>query len=73
MAFQDFQNMKLIRTPDLAKIMECSPQTLMRMAHRGEFPKPVKISSRYVRWRVSDIEDFINERTKSGTSISKNH
>jgi prophage regulatory protein len=40
-----------------------SEMTIRRMIERGEFPRPVKLSSNRVAWRETDVAAFINSRT----------
>lgn len=54
--------MRIIRKPELAKILGVSKQTIWRMQKRGELPSRVQISKRVVGWREQDIKEFIDTR-----------
>jgi len=61
--------MRIIRKPELAKILSVSEQTLWRMEKQGELPARIKISKRTVGWRESEIEEWLNNRpTVEGNS-----
>lgn len=54
--------MRIIRKPELAKMLSVSKQTLWRMEKRGELPSRIQISKRTVGWRESDIKEWLNNR-----------
>lgn len=39
-----------------------SSSTLWRKVRAGEFPAPVKLSSRVTAWRVEDVRGWMNSR-----------
>ncbi|HEX7687954.1 MAG TPA: AlpA family phage regulatory protein [Burkholderiaceae bacterium] len=44
-------------------VIPVSPATLWRWVREGNFPKPVRLSSRITAWRVEDVERWIASRT----------
>jgi len=44
------------------KLFQVSRPTLYRWIKQGKFPKQVQLGANMVRWRVSDIEAWIEER-----------
>ena len=51
------------------EVMTClSRSTIYRLIARNEFPKQVRIGPRAVRWRLSEIEDFIRSRPRGSNS-----
>ena len=48
----------------VSKMLNVSDSTLWRMVQQGKLKKPIKISSRAVGFLDSDIQDFLNQRTK---------
>ena len=58
--------MKLIRIKELEEITGLSRTTIWRLEKNGKFPKKVKISSRLIGWRSSDIENWIKNINKEG-------
>lgn len=57
----------LIRPRDLAEKLSISLATLYRMKKAGELPPQVKIHERAVGWKVSDIKEWLDERTENET------
>lgn len=43
-------------------ILPISQATLWRWVSKGEFPKPVKLSSRVTAWRVADVSKWLMEK-----------
>ena len=58
----------LIRQEAAALILGVSPRCLENWRHRGGGPRWVQISSRCIRYRRSDLIQFIDERVKTNTS-----
>jgi predicted DNA-binding transcriptional regulator AlpA len=48
-----------------------SPATLWRWVREGNFPKPVRLSSRITAWRAEDVERWIASRTPEGIDEAK--
>ena len=44
------------------KLFQVSRPTLYRWIKQGKFPKQVHLGANMVRWRVSDIKAWIEER-----------
>ena len=44
-----------------AEMCGMGPTKLRELVKQGRFPKPVKLSSRWVRWRRTDIQKWIAE------------
>lgn len=58
------KNLKIIRVKELCRLISVSPTTLWRMEKRGELPPRIKISTRAVGWRESDIEEWLESRSE---------
>jgi prophage regulatory protein len=56
----------LLRQPAVLARIGLSKSTLWELVRRGQFPRPVRISSRAVAWRSSEVERWIAERTEAG-------
>lgn len=52
----------IIRPQELAEKLSISVATLYRMKKAGELPPQVKIHERAVGWKVSDIEEWLDNR-----------
>jgi excisionase family DNA binding protein len=48
----------LLTVDDVAALLNCSSRTVRRLADTGTLPVPMRLNS-LLRWRRSDIEDFI--------------
>lgn len=53
---------KIVRRHEVEELVGLRRSALYAMIARGEFPKPVKLSSRAVGWRLSDIWSWIESR-----------
>jgi excisionase family DNA binding protein len=53
--------MQLLKAEEIALMLGLKVQTVYTMARRGELEK-VKLSRRCVRFRVGDVERFIEKR-----------
>lgn len=54
---------RLIRVKELRSMLgNPSLSTVYRWIAKGILPEPRRISPRYIGWRASDIEDFLNSR-----------
>ena len=52
---------ELLNVREVSKIVKMATSSIYRYVARGEFPEPVKLSSRMTRWRRSEIQAWINE------------
>jgi|TARA_B110000908_G_C10151342_1_gene401495 prophage regulatory protein len=46
----------------LEKLIKVSRPTLYRWMKNGDFPKPVHMGANMVRWKASDIENWLAEK-----------
>lgn len=61
--------MTLLTQRQAASVLSLSERTLERMRCQGlGGPKFVRVSNRGIRYRQSDLEDYINSRVVSSTS-----
>ena len=56
-----FRHICLLDVQQVADILQIHPRTVWRLASCGDIPKPVKLSPRVVRWRLTDIERFVSK------------
>ena len=52
---------ELLTVEEAAEMCGMGPTKLRELVKQGRFPKPVKLSSRWVRWRRADIQKWIAE------------
>ena len=62
---------RLLNTPEAAKILGLTPQYLKVLRLHGDGPPFVKVAHRAVRYRPSDLEEWIAARTFRSTSEVK--
>jgi prophage regulatory protein len=53
---------RLLRRPEVERLVGLSRSTIYAMMRRGEFPLPVRLSARAVAWRRSDLDDWLARR-----------
>ena len=53
---------QVLRFPDVRARVCLSKPTVYRMIARGEFPRPIKLTTRAVAWRVADIDQWLASR-----------
>ena len=54
---------RLLRIREVVEITALSRSTIYRMMNAGQFPQSVKITSRSVRWKLSDINAWMDSKT----------
>ncbi len=52
----------LIRLPEVVRLTGLSKPSIYRLVKENQFPKQVKLSSRAVAWRMTDISTWIESR-----------
>ncbi len=55
---------ELLKSSAAAKFLDVSETTLWRLRGRNDGPAWIKISANVVRYRKSDLEDYIKMHTK---------
>ncbi len=55
---------RIIRLPEVIKMVGLSQTTIWRLQQENTFPKSVKISSRACGWSLNEINQWINARLK---------
>jgi prophage regulatory protein len=53
----------LLTSRDVADRLSISVRTLHRLVARGQFPRPIRLSRKCVRWRRSDVEGYLQALT----------
>jgi prophage regulatory protein len=57
-------DLKIIKLPKVMEMTSFSVASIYRLCNEGKFPKKIKIGSRSVGWRESDVIDYINQCEK---------
>lgn len=60
---------RIVTKRELRQIVPYSPQHILRLEKRGEFPKRIVIGARRVGWRLAEIEDWISKRAQCGGNL----
>jgi prophage regulatory protein len=64
----------LIRLPEVQKLTGMARSTIYARMTNGEFPRPLKLSTRHVAWKVQHILDWIESLPSSaGANWTNNH
>ena len=58
----DDRREKLLRRPEVEARTGLSRSSIYAFMKRGEFPQPVKLGTRLVAWRESDISAWLESR-----------
>lgn len=60
------QYQELLNVNELSKLIGLSKPTIYRKIKSKHFPRPVKLSTRRVAWRLPEINDWISNLPKAG-------
>ncbi len=58
----------LVRQEEAALVLGVTPRCLENWRHRGRGPKFIKVSARCIRYRISDLTQWIEQRVRTCTS-----
>ena len=50
-----------LRASSVAEMLDISTRTLYRKVSRGEFPGPLRIGQGTTRWRLRDVEAYLDQ------------
>ena len=56
---------KLLRRQEVEDYCQIGRSTIYRLMRLGQFPSPIRIGSRAVRWPASEIEVWLAERPRA--------
>lgn len=56
---------QLLTIRQLAELLQVPISTIYRWRHVGEGPRGIRVSGRHVRYRLSDVEAFLQQRTET--------
>ncbi|WP_454916625.1 helix-turn-helix transcriptional regulator [Xanthobacter sediminis] len=56
---------RVIRRPELRKIVPLADTTIYEMEQRGEFPKRFFLTPRCVVWNLAEVETWLDERRRA--------
>ncbi len=61
---------RLLSRRRVEEVTGISRSSIYRLKERGEFPQPVRVGRTAVRWKESDIAEWIESRPKAGDDES---
>lgn len=56
----------ILRRPAVEALCGMSRSSMYAAMSRGEFPRPVKLGSRAVGWRLGDVQKWLQSRPQAG-------
>ena len=56
---------RLLRRRQVEEITGLSRSSIYRLMQDGEFPRPVKVSPAAVRWRETELTDWLESRPRN--------
>lgn len=59
---------RLLTRPQVEEVVGLSCASLYPLMESGDFPRPVRIGQRAVRWRAADISDWLDTRPLASPS-----
>ena len=64
---------RLLKRREVEEITGLSRSTIYRMVKTGQFPQPVRVGPKAVRWRLSDIIAWLESRPLAGRPTGSPH
>ena len=55
---------EMLNIKQLTKMLKCSHMTIYNQMNKGQFPRPVRVSNKVVRWPSSTIQKWLQARNK---------
>jgi len=52
----------LLTVKQVGELLHVHPRTVWRMAAAGQIPRPITLSKKIVRWRLSEMRSFLENR-----------
>jgi prophage regulatory protein len=62
---------QLLTRKQVEQVVGLSRSSIYLMQSRGGFPRPIRVGKRAVRWRASDINNWIESRTRTFSLVPK--
>jgi len=54
---------QLLNKKQVAELIGCHPQTVIRHASNGDFPSPIRFGGRgHPRWGIADVQAWLSEQ-----------
>ena len=62
---------RLLRRREVEQMVSLSRASIYRLADTGDFPHPIRVGPRAVRWSLRDIEQWMLERPLATDKVEK--
>lgn len=56
-----FPDSQLLKVRDVGEMLQMHPRSVWRAVVAGDIPKPIRIGPKVVRWRLADLQAFIEK------------
>ena len=56
---------KMLKRGEVEQICKISRSAIYRLMRSNKFPAPIKIGDKAVRWRESEVYDFLDSRPRA--------
>lgn len=63
-------NDRLLTRPEVESRCGIARSTIYRLMRAGEFPEPLRVGPRAVRWPASEVEDWLAERPRATGEVA---
>jgi len=63
--------LKLLRLPDVVGKTGLGRSTIYELCSRGEFPERVRLTTRTVGWRSTDVDEWMNQRRSAREEVER--
>ncbi len=58
------KHVTLLDARRIAGLLGVHERTVWRLVSAGELPQPIRLGTKMVRWRLSDLESFLEQRMR---------
>ncbi len=56
---------KMLKRDEVEEICKISRSAIYRLMREADFPEPIRVGQRAVRWRESEVKDFLDSRPRA--------
>lgn len=64
-----FELVRILRKPAVSARTGLGKSTIDEKVRRGEFPAPIKLTSKAIGWRIEDVDNWLAERATKVSSV----
>jgi len=67
----DMKGLRILTKKEVCALVPYTPQHIHRLEKAGRFPRRLQLGPNRVGWRLTDIEQWINERTLAPMAVGQ--